>query len=200
MNIQTYKLAITTMATIGWLQTSPAVASPVESEAIYFGIGLSQSTISQNQQNVAARIPGGDQLDFEADGFGIKLTAGVELDKHLGMEIQYSDIGSIAVTDGTITEQLYEAESLIINTVLRQTVSKNVNVFGKLGASLWRLTDDNSEDIDDGNGLFYGAGFDINVYGNKDRTLRVEWEHHEFNNIILDSVDTVSLSLMFNIR
>ena len=51
--------------------------------------------------------------------------------------------------------------------------------------------------LESGEGFLYGAGVNINIYNNKDRMLRVEWEHHEFDNITLDNVDTVSVSAIF---
>ena len=56
----------------------------------------------------------------------------------------------------------------------------------------------NEETLESGQGLLYGAGFDVNIYSSKERIMRIEWEHHEFDQITLNSADTISVSAIFN--
>ena len=195
MKIKTKKYVLATTLLI---TTTIASAENYQKIGFYFGAGLSQTNLIANQPNLSAAYSTNPQSTFEPNGFGIGLMAGIKLDQHLAFEAAYTNIGSIALDNGTTQKKAFNADLFNINAVLSTPISNNINAFGKLGISLWETYDDDLNTMDSGNGLLYGAGFDINVYGNDKRTLRVEWTHNEFENIIFESAATVSVSALFN--
>lgn len=164
----------------------------------YFGVGLNQSNLVTNQLNMAHAYSTSTESTFEPTGFGLGLTAGINVDEHLAFEITYSDLGSIALNNGSIKEKAFNVDLLNINAKISHPINENFSAFGKLGISLWDTYDDDLNTLESGNGFLYGAGVDINLYGNHDRILRVEWLHNEFENIIFESADTISISAIFN--
>lgn len=174
------------------------ISSPVGG---YFGIGVNNSDFSINKQNAVTSNQLSNQSSFEdGSGGGLDIFAGIKLDEHLAVELGYSDIGSITINDGVSQTEFLSAESLYIDTVISKDLTSNIDMFVKMGISLWELRDANDRVTEDGTGINYGAGLDVNFYGNKERVMRIQWQHQEFDGITLEGADSISASMVFNFR
>ncbi len=180
------------------LITTNASAVNYLSDRIYAGIGLAQSDLQINNNNVAAVNNLGGQAKLESNGFGMDIFAGFRFDDHLALEMGYVDLGSANLDDGTTVQEFLEVDSVYLDAVLSHRVSSRIDIFAKAGVSAWSVDNVNTNESTDGEGIHYGAGLDVNLYGDKARALRVKWEHHEFDNVILEGTDSVSASMLFN--
>lgn len=165
---------------------------------LYLGLGVMQSDSDINQQNAKALNGVSVQSSLSNDGFGMNLYVGLKLDERLSLELGLVDMGSVQVDDNAVVQKLFSIETLYLDAVLAQRVSDSVNSFIKLGVADWMLYDANYGSIADGMGLHYGVGFDIDLYGGKERVLRVLWEHQQYDGRYLSGTDSISASLMFN--
>ncbi len=82
---------------------------------------------------------------------------------------------------------------------LSQPLSNSINGFGRIGVHLWDVSKGTNNDNSLGNAvdLTYGLGLDINVYGDRSRQMRLQWNHYNYDGVYIDSNDTFSLSLLF---
>ena len=179
------------------LMSSSVFAAGLPNDPFYFGAGLVQTNLSINQENVVSLNGLSGQADFENDGHSLKLLVGVDLDEHLSFELGLVDLGSVSLSDGVTTQKFISAESIYLDSILRQAIGDDVNVFALLGVTSWEVTNEFDETSTAGTGLHYGLGFDVNIYGSNNRVMRVLWDRHEFDQIILDEADSVSISVLF---
>ncbi|MDH5216630.1 MAG: outer membrane beta-barrel protein, partial [Gammaproteobacteria bacterium] len=180
------------------LITTNASAVNYLSDRIYAGIGLTQSDLQLNDKNVPAVNGLGGAANFENNGFGMDVFAGFKFDDHLALEMGYVDLGSANLDDGTTVQEFLIVDSVYLDAVLRHSVSSRIDVFAKVGISAWSVENVVTNESADGEGVHYGAGFDVNLYGDKARAMRIKWDHHEFDNLIVESTDSVSVSMLFN--
>jgi len=180
------------------LASTNASAAIHLSDHLYFGLGVAQSDLQVNKQNVAALNNLSNQSSLEDNGFGMQTFLGIKFDEHVALELGYVDMGAVNLNDGTTVQEFMEAKSIYIDSVLSQRVTNWLDVFAKVGVSFWQAQDLSNNEKTDGDGMHYGAGFDIDLVGNRARVMRIKWEHHEFDNVILKSTDSISASLMFN--
>ena len=168
------------------------------SSSIYFGAGLAQTNLELNEKNIKANnlVPG--QSEFKTNNNGYTVFLGTKIDDHMSLEMGYSSLGDVQVSQNNQTNELFSVDSLFINTSLSYPVTQNTDVYAKLGISEWSIESTNSNFNDYGTGLNYGLGLDINIYAAKNRTLRVEWIHQQFDEIALSTSDTITASMVFN--
>lgn len=179
------------------LASSAVNAEGSLNEKIYMGFGISETSLKINQNNTIIVNGLEKQSVFEDDGFGLTAYVGIRLDEYLSLELGYNDMGSVQLTDSQGGNNFLDVQSVYVDAVLSRQVIKNIDVFALVGVSVWELTGKYEEPVSDGTDLRYGAGMDINLYGKRNRLVRIKWEHQEFDNLILSDSDTISASLMF---
>ncbi|MFW2373856.1 MAG: outer membrane beta-barrel protein [Gammaproteobacteria bacterium] len=197
MNKHNYTMRKISLACVLLAFSASVSAKDNNKIGFYFGAGISQTTLAVNQQNMAITYSTDPQSSFETNGLGLDLMVGIELDEYLSFEVAYTEIGSVALNNGTTQQKLFDADMFNISAVISHPVSQKVDVYGRLGMSYWSTLNEEFDTMESGSGIVYGAGFDINIYGNENRLLRVEWRRQEFDSITFESADTVSASAVF---
>ena len=144
-----------------------AHAGGADDLGFYFGVGASQSSLDANQANMSLAYGSDPQSSFETNGLGLSLVAGLSMDEYLSFEASYTELGSIALDNGTTQVKMFDADIFNVSALLSYPVNEKVDVFGRLGLSYWSTLDENVDTLESGSGLVYGAGMDVNVYGNK---------------------------------
>ena len=183
---------------LAMFSTSTLANQNTFTNSVYFGAGLAQTSLELNEQNIKANNLVATQADFKANQNGYTLFIGTNIDRHLALEIGYSSLGDIQLTHNNQTNELFSVDSIFLNTALSYPITKNTDIYAKLGISEWSIDSINSNFNDYGTGLNYGMGLDINLYDAKNRTLRLEWMHQEFDEIALSTSDTITASMVFN--
>jgi hypothetical protein len=166
----------------------------------YFGVGLASTDLQTNEKNMSATYGDGSYASFDHSGTAFKLFAGYQVDPFLGLEAGVTSFGEIVMTDSQAKRNLFNTSGVYIAATATRPVSKNINAQAKLGMFFWSLDDKNAKTLEDGQGLTYGAGLDINLYGGKERTLLVEWEHHSFSGVALEEANSIGVSLKFAMK
>jgi hypothetical protein len=166
----------------------------------YLGLGLGNSNFQLNQSNIVAdyaSLTGASSFTDSATAFS--LFGGMQLDQYVSLEMDILTAGDISAKQAGQTIKLFDVSTLAITVALSKQVSERVRLFGRIGMHWWDISESfgDLEIINNAVDITYGLGADINVYGDRSRQLRVQWNHYEYDGIYIDSNDTLSLSLLF---
>ena len=165
---------------------------------VYAGVGLVNSRYNTNDKQLSATFDTGGTATYDSSNSSMAMFAGYRFDTYLALQLSYSDIGEIIQNDAALKQSLFGTDVVNISAVMTYPVTAGLGIFGKLGAFSWELDIADPADYStSGAGISYGAGLDYNLYGSNQRHLRLEWDHYDFNEIFIDSVDTATLSLVF---
>ncbi len=167
-------------------------------EKIYLGVGVAQTELQTNKQTIKTISAQPSESILENSKTGYTVFMGAKLDQYLSIEMGYIDFGSFSAQDSTQKSKLFSANSLHITSALNYPLNGAWSIYAKAGFSNWQTLSTNKALENDGTGLIYGAGMDINLYNGNHRTLQIEWLHQEFDDIILSNSDSITASLVFS--
>ncbi|MCF6257615.1 MAG: outer membrane beta-barrel protein [Gammaproteobacteria bacterium] len=178
---------------------SPVFAAPSfgDEKRWYAGVGVSASDLTFNEANLSAMYSDGSDASFRQGGDTFKLFAGYQFDPLLGIELGVTSFGEIVMDTDLSQRNVFTANALYLNAVITQPVLKNIDLQAKFGMSFWSLMDNDDNEIESGQGLTYGVGMNIDLYGSDERTLLIEWERYNFSGVALQEADSMSASIKF---
>ena len=161
----------------------------------YLGVGVGQSSFEFNEPNIIAdysQLTATSRIKDDATAFSFY--GGIPFDEYLSLEF-------ISAKEANLNRKLFDVSTLAITAMLSKPLSENSRFFGRLGAHLWDISESSGEldTINNAVDLTFGFGIDINVYGDRSRQLRVQWNHYEYDGIYLDDSDLFSVSLLFEL-
>lgn len=172
------------------------------SPAFYLGVGVGQSMFEFNEPNIIGDYPQlSNASTIKDDATAFSFYGGIPFDEYLSLEFDLVLAGDIAAREANRNRKLFDVSTLAITAMLSKPVSENTRFFGRLGAHLWDISESsgNLDTINNAVDLTFGFGVDINIYGDKSRQLRVQWNHYGYDGIYLEDSDIVSVSLLFEI-
>jgi len=174
----------------------------VINENVYIGIGLINSTLTVNEAALSSKYANGNDVFMGEEPGNIEIILGYKRDRHLNLEMGFAGLGVINTKVGEQTITVAEVETFFVNASLSTRLSEKFKFYGKLGVSSWDVYSgsDRAKSIDSGSGLLYGLGFDINLYDGDDQQLRLEWKHHDFDGLLLQQADQISVSMLINFK
>lgn len=164
----------------------------------YAGFGLTTTDLTLNNENLSQRYSDNGNSTFNQNGNAFKAFLGFQLDPLLGIELGYTSFGELVMSGNGEKSNLFTSDGLYLSTTATKPITKNVTAMAKAGMFFWTLYDNADDSIEDGQGITYGAGLDLNLYGGKERTLLIEWEHYSFSDVALKDGDTIGASIKFN--
>jgi hypothetical protein len=168
----------------------------------YLGVGVGQSSFEFNEPNIIAdysQLTATSRIKDDATAFSFY--GGIPFDEYLSLEFDFVLTGDISAKEANLNRKLFDVSTLAITAMLSKPLSENSRFFGRLGAHLWDISESSGEldTINNAVDLTFGFGIDINVYGDRSRQLRVQWNHYEYDGIYLDDSDLFSVSLLFEL-
>lgn len=165
----------------------------------YFGLGIGKSALDNNKPALISGFPEATTTStFNHDDFSFNLVGGYRLDRKLTLELGLSELGSTIATTGTSTNKLFNIYTIYINAVKQHHFNENAILYGKLGAHFWSLdTTTNNQQIN-GTDIMAGAGIDFTIDKSAERLFRVEWLHFVFDEVYLNTADTLTFNLILN--
>lgn len=172
------------------------------SPAFYLGVGVGQSMFEFNEPNIIGDYPQlSNASTIKDDATAFSFYGGIPFDEYLSLEFDLVLAGDISAREANRDRKLFDVSTLAITAMLSKPVSENTRFFGRLGAHLWDISESsgNLDTINNAVDLTFGFGVDINIYGDKSRQLRVQWNHYGYDGIYLEDSDIVSVSLLFEI-
>lgn len=190
-------IAAITLAIALSTQVAAATDSEFKGDRFYLGVGLTSTNLDISSQNLSQRYSGNTLSTFDHNKNAFKLFTGYRLDPFLALELGYTSFGEVIMTNNQNRQNIFQIDGGYMSAVGTQTLTNNIDAFVKGGMFFWSLYDANDNEIEGGQGLLYGAGLDINLYGDKKRSLQLEWERHHFSGVAISKADTIGVSLKF---
>lgn len=173
---------------------SPALAA----KGFYLGVGIGQAHYDMNANTIRQfyRLPADAQLSESVAN--LNLLAAYRFDDFLSMELEFNLPSGMVAEYGQTRTKLFDPSGMSLTASLGHNITPRIRPYVSLGAYSWDISKTDSFDsIDSGLGLAYNVGFDINLFGGKERIMRLQWSHQTFDNVYLESAETLSLSVMF---
>lgn len=212
-----FTLKFALLVLISLLLSTPSFAQDQEGDTKwYFGAGGGTTSVDTGVTN----LTGAASLDDTSTGW--KIFAGYQINKYLGVEAGYADLGEASLTgnngdtfviDGTTlaftadgAKVTAEAKTILVEALvmlpLGDMTGNNIlgyfTPFVKLGVGFWTLdysaSASNVSQVttdDDGTGVVFGGGLNINIIRNL--AVRVEYERFSME----EDVDLFSGSVIF---
>lgn len=153
-----------------------------------FGQATYNDVFSSELEEAASNV--GVELDDSDTGF--KFFGGYRASEYVALEVFYTNLGEISMSSST-EEIAIESDSLGASFVGLIPLSKNFELFGKLGFHAWDSTIELSNDVSinaaDGSDIMYGAGA---AYRFDKLSIRAEYERY-----MLDDQDVDLMSVGF---
>jgi len=105
----------------------------------------------------------------------------------------------ITATEAGQLIKLFDVSSLAITLALGKQFGERTGLFARLGAHFWDISESasNLNTINSAVDITYGIGMDVNLYGDRSRQLRVQWNHYEYDGVFIDDSDILSVNLLF---
>jgi len=179
--------------------TTPSLL--IANEKFYAGIGIGAPSFSLNQNQIVSNY---SQLtsnaDMEDSTVALRAFAGMKFDEHLSGEIDYTFAGSIVANESSTKHKLFDVNLFSIDVALSNSLSENIDYYGKLGVHVWDLVEktESGTTLDNDLGIKFGLGIDINLYGDNSRRIRLDWTHYEFDDVYLSGMDLLSVNILFS--
>lgn len=207
------KLVVQSLATL--VLASSSIAAMAADTGWYVGASLGQSKVDVSAGELKSELEAagvtGVIASVDNTDTGWKLFGGYQLNKNIGFEAAYVNLGSLTANAtystpaGSPVRSSADADGFLLSVVGTLPVSDTVAIFGKVGAFVWNVDATASTTLatvsasGDGTDLGYGLGAKWQI--NKSIGLRAEWER--FQNLSVDGgperdVDLLSLGATFH--
>ena len=164
------------------------------------GLGLGKSLFELNETNIIANYSSlSSSSSFTDSSTAFTFFGGIQLDEYLSLDAEFLAGGDIVATEAGQQFKLFDVSSLAFTLALSKRVSESIRLFTRLGIHWWDISASFGDQptINNAVDLTYGLGADINLYGDRSRQLRVQWNHYEYDGVFIDYSDTLTLSLLF---
>jgi hypothetical protein len=177
------------------------VSATAESGSYLLSLGIGNSNFQLNQPGIVANFnpPLTGSSTFNDSATAFSFYGAKRLDEYLTLEADLLISGDITATEAGQLIKLFDVSSLAITLALGKQFGERTGLFGRLGAHFWSISE-SSVDLDTINNavdLTYGIGMDVNLYGDRSRQLRIQWNHYEYDGVFIDDSDTLTLNLLF---
>jgi len=208
------KLVVQSLAAL--VLASSSIAATAADSGWYAGVSLGQSKVDADAGQLKSELEALGATSVAASvnntDTGWKLFGGYQLNKNLGFEAAYVDLGSFnsnatyATLAGSPYQSKTDGKGFLLSVVGTLPVSDTVAIFGKIGAFSWDLDATASTSLAStslsasGTDLAYGLGANWQI--NKTIGLRAEWERFQDiggkNGFNQHDVDLYSIGAVFH--
>ncbi len=174
------------------LVAPPTQANELESQW-YAGVGLGLASFSVNKNSVPSLSAASS---VNSNSYNLNVFAGYQFDPFLGIELDYLGGASVTATNLGQTTKLFNVELTTISATMGAPLNDSVRLYAKLGGTSWKFSSQNA-DMNGGFGPSAGLGADINLYGNSERKLRIEYNYYLLDKVYVKSASSLSINAVF---
>ncbi|MFB3058406.1 MAG: outer membrane beta-barrel protein [Gammaproteobacteria bacterium] len=177
------------------------VSATAESGSYLLSLGIGNSNFQLNQPGIVANFkpPLTGSSTFNDSATAFSFYGAKRLDEYLTLEADLLISGDITATEAGQIIKLFDVSSLAITLALGKQFGERTGLFARLGAHFWDISEDsgNLNTINSAVDITYGIGMDVNLYGDRSRQLRIQWNHYEYDGVFIDDSDTLTVNLLF---
>jgi hypothetical protein len=163
-------------------------------------VGIGNSSFQLNEAGIIASygaLTSSSQFNDSATAFS--LFGAMQLDEYLSLETDLLIAGDVTATESGQVFKLFDVTTLAVTLALSKQLGERTRLYARLGGHFWSISESfgNLYTIDNAVDITYGIGMDINLYGDRSRQLRIQWNHYEYDGVFIDDSETLSLSVLF---
>jgi len=177
------------------------VQAVAEEARFSFSVGIGDSSFQLNQAGIVASYgaPLTNSSEFNDSATAFSLYGAMRLDEYLTLETDLLIAGDVTATEAGQAFKLFDVSSLAVTLALGKQVGERSRVFARLGAHFWDISESSGDfnTINNAVDLTYGIGVDVNLYGDRSRQLRIQWNHYEYDGVFIFDSDTLTVNLLF---
>ncbi len=177
------------------------VSAAAESGSYLLSLGIGNSNFQLNQPSIVANFnpPLTGSSTFNDSATAFSFYGAKRLDEYLTLEADFLISGDITATEAGQIIKLFDVSSLAITLALGKQFGERTGLFARLGAHFWDISEGsgNLNTFNSAVDITYGIGMDVNLYGDRSRQLRVQWNHYEYDGVFIDDSDTLTVNLLF---
>jgi len=165
-------------------------------------VGIGSSQFDLNEQGIISDYNSVTNSSTFSDSVtSFNLFLGYQLDEHLAIESELVTAGDVTARDGGISTKLFDVSTFTVNLALSKSISERTSLYGRIGAHFWDISESSGalDTINNAVDLTYGLGMDINIYGDRSRQFRLQWNHYEYDEVYINSNDILSANILFQI-
>jgi len=163
-------------------------------------VGIGNSQFDLNEPGLVSNFSTVTSSSSFSDSVtSFSLFGGYQLDQYLTLESELVLAGDITATTAGLATKLFDVSTLSVTLALSNQVTAGTRLFGRIGTHFWDISESSGllNTIDNAVDLTYGLGIDINIYGDRSRQLRLQWNHYEYDGVFINSSDIISANLLF---
>lgn len=162
-------------------------------------VGIGNSNFQLNQPGIVTSYGLSGSNEFNDSATAFSLYGAMQFDEYLSLEADLLIAGDITVVELGQVIKLFDVSSFAVTVALAKPVGARSRIFARLGAHFWDISESSGNwgTINNAVDLTYGIGMDVNLYGDRSRQLRIQWNHYEYDEVFIIDSDTITLNLLF---
>ncbi len=161
-------------------------------EPVYGGVGLAFTRYNLNRDAALTRfqLTSGAAIDDKV--YGVSAYAGYRFDEHLAVQVDGSLGGTVTASDNGTVSELFKALLYSVSAVAGADLWQGLRAYVKVGATRWSLSQGSNE-IVAGFAPSVGVGVDADLFGSRQRKMRIEWTRVQMSRDFMKSTDVFVL-------
>jgi len=177
-----------------------SINSAVAYGPFYLSLGVGNSNFQLNEAGIVASfsaLTSSSEINDSATAFS--LYGAMQMDEFLSLEADLLIAGDITATEAGQVIKLFDVTTLALTLALSKQFGERTRLFTRAGVHFWDVAESFGDlnTIDNATDITYGIGMDINLYGDRSRQFRIQWNHYEYDGVFIKDSDTLSLNLLF---
>ena len=177
----------------------PTIAA-AEYDQFSVSVGVGNTQFQLNQPGIVNSYIGlSGSSEFNDSATAFSLYGAMQLDEYLSLETDLLIAGDITVRESGQVYKLFDVSSFAVTVALAKPVGERTRIFARLGTHFWDISQSWGDFITINNAvdLTYGIGMDVNLYGDRSRQLRIQWNHYEYDGVFITDSDTLTANILF---
>lgn len=153
-----------------------------------------------NTSNVVSKFSSlSPSSSFDNQASALLFSFSYVLDEYLSIGSDFVTAGSVTASESGTSSKLFDTDTVSVYAKVRKKITENATLYGKLGAHMWALSENQTVPggLDDGVDITYGIGANIDLYGGSNRQFNIQWNHYEYNGVYVENQDLISLGILF---
>ena len=166
----------------------------------YLSLGVGNSDFQLNEAGIVASSSAlSTSSEFNDSSTAFSLYGAMQLDQYLSLEADLLIAGDITAIEAGQVIKLFDVTTLALTLALSKQFGKRTRLFTRFGAHFWDISESFGDlnTIDNATDITYGIGMDINLYGDRSRQFRIQWNHYEYDGVFIKDSNTLSLNILF---
>lgn len=166
----------------------------------YLSLGIGNSDFDLNEAGIVASYSAlSNSSEFNDSSTAFSLYGAMQLDEYLSLEADLLIAGDVTAIEAGQVIKLFDVTTLAVTLALSRQFGERTRLFTRAGVHFWDISESFGDlnTINNATDITYGIGIDINLYGDRSRQFRIQWNHYEYDKVFINDSDILTLNLLF---